>query len=230
VTQYYPIFLQVSGKRCVVVGGGQVAARKVISLLENQAQVEVISPEICPELNRLGQEGKVQLTPRPYQQGDLAGALVVIAATDDQEVNTRISKEAQELGVLVNVVDDAKKSNFIVPACLHRGDLNIAISTSGRSPALARRLRRKLEEEIGEEYTFLALIVSEVREELKRRGIKVSRNAWQKALDLDKLIELIKRGEIGAATRTVLDYLLEQQTRITAASIMPAAFKMPVEN
>jgi precorrin-2 dehydrogenase/sirohydrochlorin ferrochelatase len=152
---------------------------------------------------------------------------VVIAATDDQEVNTRVTSEAKELGVLVNVVDDAKKSNFIVPSCLHRGDINIAISTSGRSPALARRLRRKLEEEIGEEYTFLALIVNEVREELKRRGIKVSRNAWQKALDLDKLIELIKRGEIGAATSAVLDYLLEQQTKIAAASKIPVAFKMP---
>jgi siroheme synthase-like protein len=215
LARYYPVFLSVDGKRCVVVGGGRVALRKVNSLLEYQAHVEVISPEICPEIRQLEQDGQIRVIQRTYQRGDLRGALVVIAATDDQDVNNMVSREAQESGLLINVVDDAKKSNFIVPSCLHRGDISVAISTSGRSPALARKLRTKLEEELGEEFTFLALIVHEVREELKRQGIRASASAWQKALELDPLIELIRHGEINKATSIVLEKLQVNPAKVS---------------
>ena len=184
-----------------------MALRKVKSLLEYQAGVEVISPEICGELNELAEKGQVKVTRRPYQPGDLQGALLAIAATDDHTINTKVSEEAQKSGVLINVVDDAKNSNFIVPACLHRGDITIAVSTSGRSPALARKLRLKLEKDFGEEYAALAVLIDEIRGEIKQQGIKIKGDAWQESLDLDLLINLIRKGEIEKAKVTLLNSL-----------------------
>jgi precorrin-2 dehydrogenase/sirohydrochlorin ferrochelatase len=207
LNQYYPLCLNISGKKCVVAGGGQVALRKVKTLLEHQAKVEVISPGICEEIKNLAQQGKIRTTLRPYQKGDLEGALIVIAATDERNANYLISKEAEENGILVNVVDDPVLSSFIAPACVRRGDITIAISTSGRSPALARKLRANLEMEFGEEYTTLARIVNEVRLEVKKKGIQAEGDAWQEALDLKRLIELIRQGHIEKAREVILTRL-----------------------
>jgi siroheme synthase-like protein len=208
--EFYPIFLRVSGKRCIVVGGGQVAFRKVKALLECMANIVVISPEIGPELKELASDGQIQAILRNYQRGDLKGALVAIAATGDRHINMMVAEEAQETGSLVNIADDAGNSSFISSSHLSRGDITIAISTSGRSPALARKLRIKLEKEFGKEYASLAQIVNEVREEVKQRGIKVNGDAWQEALDLDVLMRLIRRGEIAIAKCALLDRLLSQ--------------------
>ena len=138
VPRYYPIFLNIRGKRCVVVGGGPVALRKVNILLEHEANVEVISPELCPELSQLAKSRAIQVLQRNYNGGDLQGVFIAIAATDDGEINNKVAEEARAKGVLVNVVDDLEHSDFIVPSQFRRGDIAIAVSTAGKSPALAR--------------------------------------------------------------------------------------------
>jgi precorrin-2 dehydrogenase/sirohydrochlorin ferrochelatase len=202
-SSYYPIFLNVSGKKCVVVGGGQVALRKVGALLDNGANVEVISPDLCPELNKLAETREIAAQRKLYQAGDLKGALIVIAATDDHGINLEVVKEAKRTGVLVNVVDGPDNSDFIVPSCLRRGNVTIAVSTAGRSPALARKIRARLEKDLGDEYAALALLIGEVRAEIKRLGIKVNGDDWQKAMDLDLLIDLLKKND-GEKARELL--------------------------
>jgi siroheme synthase-like protein len=207
VPKYYPIFLNIKGRRCVVVGGGEVALRKVRSLLEHGAEVEVISPELCAELAQLAQSGEIRAHTREYQAGDLENAFIAIAATDRAEVNQEVAAAAHREGVLVNVVDDAESSDFIAPSYLHRGGVTIAISTAGMSPALARKIRTKLEEEVGEEYAKLARLIAEVRAEVKRQGIATSGDIWQEALDLDRLLELVRKGEEKKAKDALLHSL-----------------------
>ena len=209
---YYPVFLNISGKKCVVVGGGPVALRKVRALLQHGASVKVISAELCPELSQLGQDGTVGILCRGYVPGDLEDALIAVAATDDGEINGRVAAEARRMRVLVNVVDDPQRSDFIVPSYLCRGDITVAVSTGGRSPALARRIRAKLEENFGDEYASLVLLVGEVRSELKQRGITVDNQAWQEALDLDSLTHMLRAGR-DEETRAVLFDSLEKLSR-----------------
>jgi precorrin-2 dehydrogenase/sirohydrochlorin ferrochelatase len=145
---YYPLFLDIEGKKCVVIGGGEVATRKVKALLTCRADVVVISPEIEDELKRLN----ISWIKREYRYGDLDGAQIVISATDSPEVNKKVSEEAREKNILVNVVDNPKLCNFLVPSTLRRGELCIAISTSGRAPSLAKAIRIRLEKIFGPEY------------------------------------------------------------------------------
>jgi siroheme synthase-like protein len=204
---YYPIFLNISGKKCVVVGGGQVALRKVKALLDAGADVRVISPDLCPELNRLAEAGEIAVEKKAFQPGDLEGALIAVAATDDDSINLEVAKESRGKGVLVNVTDDLGNSDFIVPSCLRRGDITIAVSTAGRSPALARKIRTRLEENLAGEYAALALLIDEVRMEIKSQGIKVNGEDWQKALDVDLLISLLKKGDREQAKNLLLSNL-----------------------
>jgi precorrin-2 dehydrogenase/sirohydrochlorin ferrochelatase len=201
------MFLKIKGKKCVVVGGGEVARRKVRALLEYGASVEVISPEPCRELNKLVEMGKIKLLPRHYQPGDLQGAFLAIAATDDSQINRQVVKEAQDKAVLVNVADDAEDSDFILPSYLRRGALTIAVSTAGISPALARKIRTRLEKDFGDEYAALVNLVGEVRAELKRQGIELSGDDWQEALDLDFILDLLKKGEGEKARAALLENL-----------------------
>jgi len=205
---YYPMFLKISRKKCVVVGGGWVARRKVRALLEYGAGVEVISPDPCPELNKLGETGEIKVLRRRYQSGDLQGAFLAIAATDNRALNRQVVKEAKDKAVLVNVIDDLENSDFIVPSYVRRGALTIAVSTAGRSPALARKIRTRLEKELGDEYASLVRLVGEVRAEVRRQGIKVTGDDWQEALDLDLMIDLLKRGDDQKAKAVLLDNLM----------------------
>ncbi len=204
---YYPIFMNIGGKKCVVVGGGEVALRKVKTLLEHGASVKVISPDLCSKLGQLAESGEISVLQRSYRAGDLQDAVIAIVATDDSNTNLEVVKEAQRRAVLVNVVDDAESSDFIVPSCMRRGDVTIAISTAGRSPALARKIRTRLEKDFGDEYASLALLIDEVRAEVKRQGIEVDGNAWQEALDLDLLSDLLRRGDNEKAKATLLSNL-----------------------
>ena len=179
----------------MVVGGGQVALRKVNTLLEHKANVEVISPDLCPELSRAAQSKEIRVVSRGYQDGDIEGAFIVIVATDDSNINLKVVTEAQRRAILVNVVDDAENSDFILPSYMRRGDVIIAVSTGGRSPALARKIRTTLEEDFGDEYAALALLIDDVRMEIKQREIKISNDVWQKALDLDLLRDLLRKGD-----------------------------------
>jgi len=210
---HYPIFLDICGKKCLVVGGGHVALRKVKVLLEHGGNVEVVSPTLCPELSQLAENGSIKVLNKNYQPGVLVGAFVAIAATAEADTNERVAEEARKHGVLVNVVDNPEQSDFIVPSYFRRGDITIAISTTGKSPALARKIRTRLEQNFGDEYAFLVVLISEVRTELKQRGITVSGNAWQKALDLDLLLELGRAGR-GEKAKTALLNNLERLRQI----------------
>ncbi len=210
-TAYYPVSLNIRGRKCVVVGGGEVALGKVRTLLEHGADVKVISPDFCPELAQLSDSGKISVRNHSYETGDLAGTFLAIAATNDREINRQVAEEARSSTVLVNVVDDAENSDFIVPSYLRRGGLTIAVSTSGQSPALARKIRTRLEKEITNQYGTLTCIIGEVRSEIRREGMKIEDNRWQEALDLDLLLELLKKGEREKAKAILLSRLKEGQ-------------------
>jgi len=211
---YYPIFLDIEGKKCVVVGGGQVALRKVRALLDHGARVEVISPDLCPGLSRMFKQGKVHAVRRDYAEGDLAGAVIVVAATNDNDLNAKVAEEARARGVLINAVDDPQHCDFIVPSHLRHGDVTIAISTGGRSPALARKIRTELEKDLAAKYAPLASLVGGVRSELKRRGIKVSADDWQRALDLDNLTGILQANGAQEAKAALLEELLPAGGRV----------------
>lgn len=177
--KYYPVFLDIEGRKCVVVGGGQVAARKAKSLTEAGARVRVVGSEFCASLLRLAEKGKVVLDRKRFQARDLDGAFLAIACTDDSKVNERVHAAARGRRILVNVADSPGLCDFIVPSVVSRGALRIAISTSGVSPALARRIREELEKRYGRRYgDFLELmekgrerIITEVPRAEERRRI-----------------------------------------------------------
>jgi precorrin-2 dehydrogenase/sirohydrochlorin ferrochelatase len=193
----YPIYLiGMERRRVVVVGGGSVAARKVEGLLEAGARVTVISPILTPELEVLAEAGRIAVIGRPYRQGDLAGAFLVIAATNDADVNQAVWREAEQCGCLVNVVDDPAHCNFITPALVRRGEVTLAISTGGASPALARRLREQLEAQVGPEYGELASLLAELRPELRARyrEERARQEAAFRLVDSDLLSIIKKKG------------------------------------
>ena len=142
---FYPICLDLEAHHCVVVGGGRVAERKVLGLLSCRAQVSVISPLVTNELHLQHANGTILWIDREYRQGDLAGAFLVIAATDDEETQKQVYEEADANNLLLNVADVPHRCNFILPATARRGDLTISVSTAGKSPALARKIRMELE-------------------------------------------------------------------------------------
>lgn len=160
---YFPVCLDLNERYCLVIGGGRVAARKVKQLLSCDGRVTVISPELKSELAELSGRGEIGWLNRPYQKGDLTGAFLVIAATDDPEVQSAVYAEAEAGGILLNVADAPKWCNFILPATVRRGDLTISISTSGKSPALAKNLREQMEDRFGEEYGFLLRLLGSLR-------------------------------------------------------------------
>ncbi len=201
-----------------MVGGGQVAFRKVKMLLDCGASVTVISPVLHQGLSELADKKSIQVIRRSYKPGDLKGAFIAIAATDTKQTNRKVAKEAGRVGALVNVVDDPEPSDFIVPALLRRGDLAIAISTGGMSPALAKKVRTRLEESFGKEYALLVSLVEEVRSALKREGFRANAEKWQDALDLDLLTRLIRTGQKQKAKAVLMKKLENEINRVGAMS------------
>jgi siroheme synthase-like protein len=167
-TPLYMTAVRLSGRRCLVVGGGEVALEKVEGLLACDAGVIVVSPRVHPELVQLALEGSIRWESREYGDGDLDGCLLAIAATDDTDVNIRVFEDAERRAMLVNVVDVPPLCSFIVPATTRSGPIAIAISTAGASPALAKRMKREIAELFGEPYAILALILNEARGWAKR--------------------------------------------------------------
>lgn len=215
-TAYYPVFLDLNGRRCIVVGGGGVAMRKVNALLDFGALVEVISPRLCAGLKQLQEHKKINVTERGFKPGDLRGAFIAIAATSSPRTNAAVAAEGLQYSVPVNVVDDPAHCDFILPSYCRRGGVTLAVSTSGMGPALARKIRSKLEKEIGPEYETLAIIVKEVRLQLKKEKVKVSGSRWQQALDLDRLTALIRQGRKTEAKKLLLDRLKQIDDRVQA--------------
>jgi precorrin-2 dehydrogenase/sirohydrochlorin ferrochelatase len=173
---FYPICLDLEGKNCVVIGGGKVAERKVLGLLACGAEVSVISPDLTDELLRRYNAGNIQWVNRQYRAGDLGRAFLVIAATDDEETQKQVSLEAVSGNLLLNVADVPQRCNFILPATVRQGDLVIAISTAGKSPALARKLRMELEKRFGVEYRVLVNILGAIRPVILAAGLPQSDN------------------------------------------------------
>lgn len=167
---FYPILMDLEGRRVLVVGGGRVAERKVRSLLDFGARVDVVSQTLSPALEALEGEGLVRWADQEFQEAQLEGMALVIAATDDAEANRGISASARKHNIPVNAVDQPEDCTFIVPAVARRGDLVLAVSTSGRSPALAKRLRKELEASYGPEYAAFLALMGRVREEVLARG------------------------------------------------------------
>ncbi len=161
----YHLSLNISGQLCIIVGGGKVAERKALSLLEAGAQVRLISPQLTDTLHELAAARQIDWLARPFQPGDLADALLVFAATDSAAVNKAAAQEAAAAGKLVNVADAPELCGFQVPAVVRQGDLSIAVSTNGKSPALAARIRKELEAEYGPEYAVLLDLLGRVRAE-----------------------------------------------------------------
>lgn len=204
---YYPIFLNLQGKKCVVVGGGRVAFRKVTTLLNCGADITVISPKPHAEISKLFKNKAIRLVRRNYERGDLRRAALSIAATHVKEINRKVAEESKKNGTPVNVVDDAELSDFIIPSSFRRGGLSVAVSTSGMSPALAKKIRAKLEKQIGIEYAYLLSLIAEIRSEIKKKGLRVSAKTWQESLDLDSLILFLKAGRHDEAKTTLLGKL-----------------------
>ncbi len=208
MTVYYPAFLDVNGRRCVVIGGGNIGQEKVEKLLECGAAVVVISPEVNEGVRQMSSNGRVTWTQREYQPGDLEGAFIAIAATDDNATNRAISTEAEERNVLLNVVDVTHLCTFIAPSVARRGDVTIATSTAGASPALARKFREELSRSRIIEYADLAPILSEARTELKRRGVTVHPDHWQACISED-MLDLVQAGRVDDARQALMANLLK---------------------
>lgn len=208
--KYYPIYLDIRNKACVVIGGGKIAGRKVIPLLKGGAKVTVVSPDITGRLDEMSKEGRIAVIKRLYQDGDLTGAFLAFAATDDKDINRKVSAEAMEKGVLLNVVDNPEKSGFIVPSLVERGSLSIAVSTGGTSPAFAKRLRVELEERYGDECAIFLDIMAAIRQKLLTEG----REGDKKRRLFNKLASssmpgMIKDGRWADVDRTIVSILGE---------------------
>jgi len=164
----YMVNLVVEGREALIVGGGEIASRKVEDLLAAKARVTLVAPSVCQKIEALAD--RIQLHRRPYDPGDIGDAFVVIAATDDEDLNTAVSRDCAARNVPVNVVDRPALCTFTVPATVHRGDLTIAIATNGRCPALASILREELEGRYGEEYGELVERFAQLRQEMIAQG------------------------------------------------------------
>jgi len=203
---YYPVFLNLKGRTCLVVGGGEVAARKVSLLVESGARVKVVSPRFNNSIKSLEGQGDIKIEKRPFETGDLDGVFLAIAATSDKKINYQVAVESERRNILINVVDTPSEGNFIVPSLIRQGELTIAISTGGKSPALARKMRQDIEKSFAPRYAILLDIASQVRRDLLSKGKHIAGEAWQASMDAE-LLELVDRGETEAARERLLTNL-----------------------
>jgi uroporphyrin-III C-methyltransferase/precorrin-2 dehydrogenase/sirohydrochlorin ferrochelatase len=208
----YPVALELAGRRCVVIGGGEIGEHKARGLLEADAEVTVIAPDFSEGLEQMASAGALDLVRREYRDGDLEGAFVAIAATDDRAINKEIFEDAQKAGVLLNAVDDNEHCHFAIPSIVRRGDFLVGISTGGKAPALAKRLRRRLSREFGPAYGTLVEILGRIREELLPHRPDFDRwaESWQRALDTD-LAGLVANGNTKEVERIVREALIEER-------------------
>ena len=203
---YYPLYLEMNRRRCLVVGGGAVAERKIASLLEAGAKVTVISPDVTEAVARWSKNHSIQFLARRYQRGDVKGHELVFVATNDGSVNAQVHQDGKNQGVWVNAADDPEHCDFILPSVLRRGDLTVAISSGGNSPALARTIREELEIYFTQEYEQLAQLAAQARDELRKRSITVSFETWRRALS-GEVRQLLRRGDLARARSHLLNEL-----------------------
>lgn len=221
MTDYYPAYLNITGRRAVVIGGGEVAERKTAQLLASRAEVTLVSPNATPGLERLASEGRVRWIRRAYAPGDLAGAWLAVAATDDPAVQRSVHAEAESEKTLLNMVDVVDLCGFIAPSIVQRGPVTVAVSTGGASPALARKVRELMDGTQNPSHydhdTFCRCIewadsadaLTEVRAELKAEGMTATPEAWQDAMD-EQLLDLVRSGKSGEAKQRLRAALLSE--------------------
>jgi precorrin-2 dehydrogenase/sirohydrochlorin ferrochelatase len=207
---YYPAFLDLRGRACLVVGGGSVAERKAASLVDAAADLTVVSPLLTPVLQQLSRTNKIAHRPRPYEEQDLAGMYLAVAATNDPAVNAAVAAACRRLGILVNSATSPEAGTFIVPSVVERGDLLIAVSTSGRSPALSRRIRQDLERTYGPEYGLFLEKMAQLRRKLLHDvpDEEMRRLVFQVLVDSDVLF-LLKGAAAPEADRRIADIVKE---------------------
>jgi precorrin-2 dehydrogenase / sirohydrochlorin ferrochelatase len=206
--RYYPVQLDIQGRSCLVVGGGAVGTRKVETLRACGAQVTVVSPAATEPLRDLAAQGAIRLRLRDYASEDLAEMFLVIGATDDEALNRRISADAERQRILCNIADRPEACNFILPSILQRGDLTITVSTSGKSPAFAKKLRRTLAAQYGEEYAAFLDLMGAIRQRLlaEAHAPEAHKPLFEAliASDLPALIRANQRDAINALLEKVL--------------------------
>lgn len=210
---YYPAMLDLEGRTAVVIGGGAIAAQKVRELLEARAQVRVVSVMISAELSSLEREGKIAVCRRPYRYGDLLGAVIAIAATDDRSVNQNVWEEATARNVLLNAVDDVERCSFIAPSVSRVGDITVAVSTAGKCPALAVRLRERLSHLVRWEHADFARLAGTLREEIAQRvpDFGARRRLWYRIVDSSALGAI--RARDTARAREIIERLVVDAER-----------------
>lgn len=200
----YPIFVELKGRPVIVIGGGHVGAEKVRGLLAAEADITLVSPELIEELREHVAAGRIRHIERAYAEPDLDGGFeFVMVATDDGAINAEVAAAGKKRGLWVNAADDPKNCDFILPAVVRKGKITLAASTSGTSPALARRLREELDAYLTEDMPALADLLSEVRLEMRAKGIKVENDTWQYAIDEQLRVLLAQRKLVAARARLI---------------------------
>ena len=214
MTTYYPVYLNLRGRRCVIVGGGTVAEGKISRLLDSGADICVVSPDATPGILRFAADGNVRWEQREYRHGDLEGAFIAIAATNVREVNRRIFEEAEERGIMLNAVDDPPNCSFIAPSIVRRGPVTLAISTGGVSPALARKLRESLQTSEALAWADLSSIMKVARSHLRETGqlAGIDPQRWQCCIS-PELLGMVQDGRQGEATEALLTGLTTDDGR-----------------
>jgi precorrin-2 dehydrogenase/sirohydrochlorin ferrochelatase len=200
----YPVYLKLAGQECLVVGGGAVARRKIGGLLRCEARVTVVSPGLLPEIKRAANRGDFCYNERGFEDSDLQGKSLVIAATDDSGLNARIAQICRQQGIPVNVVDNPGLSTFFVPSVIRRGPLSISISSGGGSPMLARRIREDLEQQFGPAYEEIAVLLGEMRRRIQERlpAGDERRQCWD-AIVTPELLALLRADKTEIARKQV---------------------------
>ena len=207
---YYPVFLNLAGKRCVIIGGGTIAQGKIGGLLQAGCEITVISPEATPGIRQAAQRGDIVWLQRTYEPGDLEGAFIGVAATNVWHVNREIFEEAEGLGVLLNVVDDPDLCSFIAPSVVKREPVTLAISTGGASPALARKLRETLAHAEALEWADLADLLAQARRIVKEKRVVIDPERWQCCISR-KLLDMVRDGRGEEALELLLSQLLDSE-------------------
>ncbi|MBW1894050.1 MAG: bifunctional precorrin-2 dehydrogenase/sirohydrochlorin ferrochelatase [Deltaproteobacteria bacterium] len=196
--KYYPINLDINNRECLVVGAGSVGTRKVKTLIDCSARVTVVSPEVSDEILSLETNNRIKVKKRPYKAQDLEGMFLVIGATGDESTNRKISLDAGRLNLLYNIADLPEACNFILPAIVKKGDLLISISTSGKSPAFAKKLRKDLEKQFGEEYSLFLKLMGCIRKKLlSEKHEPEAHKHFFEAIIEKGLLDLIKEKKTG---------------------------------
>lgn len=204
---YYAVCLDMTDRPCLVVGGGPVAERKVAGLLDAGARLTVVSPSATDRLREWARADRIRLRTREYAAADLAGQAVVFVATDDGGINAGVARDARAVGVLVNAVDDPAHCDFILPAVLSRGEITVAVSTGGASPALARAVRDELGAYLDrDDYAALARVVTDVRRILRGQEVRVPWERWQAALG-GEVRALVRADRLDTARERLLEQL-----------------------